>query len=170
MTFDAFCRKNTCSVNAFHRLETTRHRGLRGLRLVWFSMSLRCSSALKHFAPALYFIPAIVTFSKQKQTPLYKISKKARRHSSARHLMGINYACFFLFVLFFAVQGDTKHYSKSIQPLGLCVGRRVTASSSPPSLIKGLGLNRRAFPATPERVSAFLPSRINRGSPSLAAR
>lgn len=94
-TCDAFCRKNICSENAIHRLETTRPRGLRGLKSVWFCLSLRCSSALKHFAPALYFIPAIVTFSKQKQTPLYKISKKACRHSSARHLMGINYACFF---------------------------------------------------------------------------
>lgn len=37
----------------------------------------------------------------------------------------------------YAAWGDTKHYSKSIQPVGLCTGRWVTGSSSPPSLIKG---------------------------------
>lgn len=101
VTCDTFCRQSICSVNAIHRLETTRHWGSRGLKSVWFCLYWRCSSALKHFAPALYFIPAIVTFSKQKQTPLYKISKKACRHSSARHLMGINYACFFCCCCFF---------------------------------------------------------------------
>lgn len=36
-----------------------------------------------------------------------------------------------------AARGDTKHYSKSIQPLGLCAVRWLTGSSGPPSLIKG---------------------------------
>lgn len=68
----------------------------------------------------------------------------------------------------YAAWGDTKHYSKSIQPLGLCTGRWVTGSSSPPSLIKGRA-EARSILATQKLVSAFCASWINRGSHGLAA-
>lgn len=54
--------------------------------------------AVDRFTRPLLFIPAISTFSrqtekKQKQRPLYKISKEHADVPRPRHLMGINYAC-----------------------------------------------------------------------------
>ncbi len=114
------------------------------------------------FQCVLLSLPSLcnVDLLNYKQHPLWNISKNTQTclcltHNEAKLCM-------------YAARGDTKHYSKSIQPVGLCRGRWLTGGSSPPSLIKGSD-EALSILTSQKLVSAFCASWINRGSQRLAA-
>lgn len=93
----------------------------------------------------------------QKQNPLWNMSKRTQTYLYPTH--NKDKLCMY------AASGDTKHYSKSIQPLGLCMGRREAPALPLWSKDRAEALS---ILASQKLVPAFCASWISRGSQGLA--